>query len=55
VGDAQISWIHANIMVKLGSATARDVRTLIAEAQTAVRERFGLELLPEIGCSGEFT
>jgi UDP-N-acetylmuramate dehydrogenase len=55
VGDAQISWIHANIMVNLGSATARDVRTLIAEAQTAVRERFGLELHPEIGFIGEVT
>ena len=55
VGDAQISWIHANIMVNLGHATARDVRTLIAEAQAAVRERFGLELHPEIGFIGEFT
>jgi UDP-N-acetylmuramate dehydrogenase len=55
VGDAQISWIHANIMVNLGQATAREVRTLIAEAQDAVRERFGLELHPEIGFIGEFT
>jgi UDP-N-acetylmuramate dehydrogenase len=55
VGDAQISWIHANIMVNLGHATARDVRALIAEAQAAVRERFGLELNPEIGFIGEFT
>ena len=55
VGDAQISWIHANIMVNLGQATARDVRTLIAEAQAAVRERFDLELHPEIGFIGEFT
>jgi UDP-N-acetylmuramate dehydrogenase len=55
VGDAQISWIHANIMVNLGQATAREVRTLIAEAQAAVRERFGLELHPEIGFVGEFT
>lgn len=55
VGDAQISWIHANIMVNLGHATARDVRALIAEAQAAVRERFGLELHPEIGFIGDFT
>ena len=55
VGDAQISWIHANIMVNLGRATARDVRTLIAEAQAAVRARFDLELQPEIGFIGEFT
>jgi UDP-N-acetylmuramate dehydrogenase len=54
VGDAQISWIHANIMVNLGRATAKDVRTLIADAQSAVRERFGLEVHPEIGFIGEF-
>jgi UDP-N-acetylmuramate dehydrogenase len=55
VGDAQISWIHANIMVNLGHATAYDVRRLIGEAQAAVRERFGLELHPEIGFIGDFT
>ncbi len=55
VGDAQISWIHANIMVNLGHATARDVRRLIADAQSAVRERFNLELHPEIDFVGEFT
>src|SRR4029079_1063170 len=29
VGDAQVSHIHANIMVNLGHATASDVRALI--------------------------
>jgi UDP-N-acetylmuramate dehydrogenase len=54
VGDAQISHIHANIMVNLGHATARDVRTLITHAQQCVREKFGMELEPEIGLIGEF-
>ena len=54
VGDAQISHIHANIMVNLGRASAADVRALIAHAQQAVRERFGYELTPEIGFIGEF-
>jgi multidrug efflux pump subunit AcrA (membrane-fusion protein) len=31
IGDAQISHIHANIMVNLGHATASDVRALIAD------------------------
>lgn len=53
-GDAQISWIHANIMVNLGHATAKDVRELIAIAQRAVREKFGFQLEPEIGFIGEF-
>ena len=37
IGDAQISHIHANIMVNLGAATAADVRALIAHAQRSVR------------------
>lgn len=53
-GDAQISHIHANIMVNLGKATAKDVRELIAIAQTRVRDQFGQNLEPEIGFIGEF-
>lgn len=53
-GDAQISHIHANIMVNLGNATAADVRGLIAIAQNAVAEKFGHRLEPEIGFIGEF-
>ena len=54
MGDAQISHIHANIMVNLGHATARDVRALIAHAQRCVEEKFGQRLEPEIGFIGEF-
>jgi len=54
VGDAQISHLHANIIVNLGHATARDVRELIAIAQDAVKEKFGLMLEPEIKFVGEF-
>lgn len=53
IGDAQISHIHANIMVNLGQATAADVRALVAHAQRAVEERFGQRLEPEIGMVGE--
>jgi UDP-N-acetylmuramate dehydrogenase len=54
VGGAQISHIHANIMVNLGGATAADVRALIAHAQLAVIDRFGQHLEPEIGFIGDF-
>ena len=54
IGDAQISVMHANIMVNLGRATAADVRALIAHAQEAVRTRFNQQLEPEIGFIGEF-
>jgi UDP-N-acetylmuramate dehydrogenase len=54
VGDAQISHMHANIMINLGHATAADVRTLISTAQSRVKEKFGHELHSEIGFIGEF-
>ena len=54
IGDAQITHIHANIMVNLGHASAADVRSLIAHAQKAVSDRFGVHLEPEIGFIGEF-
>ena len=54
VGDAQISHIHANIMVNLGHATSADVISLVKHAQGAVKERFGHELEPEINFVGEF-
>lgn len=54
IGDAQISHIHANILVNLGNATAADVRDLIAHAQQAVMNRHGYMLEPEIGFIGEF-
>ena len=53
-GGAQISHIHANIMVNLGKATAKDVRELITIAQQRVEEKFGHRLEPEIGFIGEF-
>jgi UDP-N-acetylmuramate dehydrogenase len=54
LGGAQISHIHANIMVNLGGATAKNVRDLIALAQAKVQEQLGHRLEPEIGFIGEF-
>jgi UDP-N-acetylmuramate dehydrogenase len=54
IGDAQISHIHANIVVNLGHATAQQVRELIATAQKRVEDKFGHRLEPEIGFVGEF-
>jgi UDP-N-acetylmuramate dehydrogenase len=53
-GGAQISPLHANIIVNNGRATAKDVRELIAIAQQAVVEKFGQRLETEIGMIGEF-
>jgi UDP-N-acetylmuramate dehydrogenase len=54
VGDAQISHIHANIIVNLGRATAADVRAIIAHAQEVVASKLGYHLEPEIMFVGEF-
>jgi UDP-N-acetylmuramate dehydrogenase len=54
IGDAQISHMHANIIINLGRATARDVRAVIDHAQKAVMEKFDVRLEPEIGFIGEF-
>ncbi|HET7632152.1 MAG TPA: UDP-N-acetylmuramate dehydrogenase [Gemmatimonadaceae bacterium] len=54
IGGAQISPLHANIIVNLGDATARDVQALIHFAQQTVEQKFGVHLKPEIGFVGEF-
>jgi len=54
IGGAQISHIHANIMVNLSRATAADVRALISLAQQRVKDQLGHSLEPEIGFVGEF-
>lgn len=54
IGGAQISHLHANIIINLGGASAADVRALIALAQREVEEKFGQRLVPEIGFIGEF-
>jgi UDP-N-acetylmuramate dehydrogenase len=54
IGDAQISHIHANIMVNLGDATSADVIALVKHAQQMVKESSGYDLEPEINFVGEF-
>ena len=54
VGDAQISFMHANIMINLGRATSADVIGLIRHAQAAVKATCGYDLEPEINFVGEF-
>jgi UDP-N-acetylmuramate dehydrogenase len=51
-GGAQISSVHANFIVNNGSATAADVTALIRRAQDTVRERSGIELVPEVRIIG---
>lgn len=54
IGAAQISTLHANWIVNLGGATAKNVTDLMSLAQTRVRESFGVELTPEVKRLGVF-
>jgi UDP-N-acetylmuramate--alanine ligase len=53
VGGAMFSPKHANWIVNDGSATAADVRELIATAQERVRAEMGVELRREVEFLGE--
>jgi UDP-N-acetylmuramate dehydrogenase len=48
VGDAEISGVHANFIVNHGAATASDVLQLIDRVRGRVRQRFDVDLRPEI-------
>ena len=54
VGGAQVSPTHGNFIVNDGSASARDIRTLIEHCRRTVAERYGVELRDEIVYVGEF-
>jgi UDP-N-acetylmuramate dehydrogenase len=51
-GDAQISPEHANVIVNLGAARARDVLELMKLAYSRVLDRFGVRLEPEVVLTG---
>ena len=48
IGGAQVSEKHCGFVINTGDATARDVRALIEEIQARVKERFRVDLEPEI-------
>jgi UDP-N-acetylmuramate dehydrogenase len=54
IGGARVSPTHGNFIVNEGSATAREIRSLIEECRAAVRERFGVELREELVYLGDF-
>jgi len=53
VGGARFSEKHANFVENPGDATTADVIALMAEGKRRVRERFGVELEPEVQFLGE--
>ena len=53
IGDAQISWRHANFIVNLGNATCDDVLSLMEHVQRRVLQEFSVRLEPEVRMIGE--
>jgi len=53
VGDAQVSEKHANFIVNLGHATAKDVLELMEIVKRGVLDAHGVRLEPEIKIIGE--
>ncbi len=53
IGNAYISQKHANFIINLGGAKARDIKALIDLARERVRRQFGLELELEVALVGE--
>lgn len=53
VGGAEISAVHANFMVNIGAATARDFLELIAQVRERARADRGIELETEVEILGE--
>lgn len=51
-GNAQISEKHANFIINLGNAKAKDVLALIKLARKQVKKVFGIELEPEVQIVG---
>ncbi len=54
LGRAQVSPEHANFIVNLGGARARDIRDLMSVVQEEVWQRSGVWLEPEVRLIGEW-
>ena len=53
IGGAQISEKHANFIVNLGNASARDIQQLIDLMRDSVQEKFGVQLQQEVKVLGQ--
>ena len=53
VGKAEISEKHANFIVNLGGATAKDILSIMGIIQNRVYQKTGIRLEPEIKIAGE--
>jgi UDP-N-acetylmuramate dehydrogenase len=48
VGAVEVSGLHANYFINTGSGTAADFLALMAQVRARVRDKFGIDLEPEV-------
>ncbi len=53
IGGACVSKKHANFIINLGNATAKDIESLINKVKTSVMEKHGIDLIPEVKVVGD--
>lgn len=53
IGGAEVSKQHANFIVNTGGASAADILALINAVQKLVKDKFGIDLHPEVKIVGE--
>jgi UDP-N-acetylmuramate dehydrogenase len=53
-GDAQVAPWHGNIIINRGKARAEDIRLLVEQVRTRVKDALGFELEPEILFTGDW-
>ena len=53
VGDAQVSPLHSGFIVNNGNAKAQDIIDLMRIVQARVKDKFGVDLEPEVRIIGE--
>jgi UDP-N-acetylmuramate dehydrogenase len=53
IGGACVSEMHANFIINSGDATAGDIETLIHKVQLVVKQKYGIDLQPEVHIIGE--
>lgn len=54
VGDAQVSEKHCGFVINRKNATSAQIRRLMEDVQKTVKEKFGIELEPEVKFIGKF-
>ena len=53
IGGAEVSTLHAGFVINSGNATSKDILDLIKYVQDVVREKYNVQLEPEVKIIGE--